>query len=410
VIAVATRGTPNRCLTRTVLGRVTTRELVSGIREDHVLVVAEDLPDACRAAGYVGTITNHTVAGPISASWPGPLVHSAARLDHLQDGDVVSLDATGYVRTLYRIASRHNAIFATDRCNSYCLMCSQPPRELDDRDRVAEHFRLIELMDPATAELGITGGEPTLLKDDFIELVRRCKERMPNTALHVLSNGRLFYYGRFARKLAEVNHPDLMIGIPLYSDIDAEHDYVVQCRGAFDDTVIGLQNLGRFGVPVEIRTVTHRLTAPRLSALSEFVYRNLPFASHVTFMGLEMMGFAIPNVSKLWIDPWDYREELERAVLHLSSRGMRVSVYNHQLCTLPVSLWPYSRASISDWKNEYLPRCGTCMVRDECGGFFLSSVERGRVSVHIEPFVEDPRATTGGRRNHPQGPATPEEA
>lgn len=45
----------------------------------------------------------------------------------------------------------------------------------------------------------------------------------------------------------------------------------------------------------------------------------------------------VPNVSDLWIDPWDYREKLEEAVLALADRGMTVSIYNHQLCTLPRS-------------------------------------------------------------------------
>jgi hypothetical protein len=59
--------------------------------------------------------------------------------------------------------------------------------------------------------------------------------------------------------------------------------------------LIGLQNLGRHGVPVEIR-VLHRYTFERLPQLAEFIYRNLTFASHVTFMGMEMMGFAINSL------------------------------------------------------------------------------------------------------------------
>src|SRR5206468_1771074 len=141
-----------------------------------------------------------------------------------------------------------------------CLMCSQPPKEVNDSWRVGELLRTIDLMSPATEELGITGGEPTLLGDGLIEVVRRCKEGLPRTGLHILSNGRLFSYGAYARMLAEVEHPDLMIGIPLYSDIDSEHDHVVQCRGAFDETLLGLYNLGRYGMPIEIRIVVHRLT------------------------------------------------------------------------------------------------------------------------------------------------------
>jgi His-Xaa-Ser system radical SAM maturase HxsC len=258
---------------------------------------------------------------------------------------------------------------------------------VDDRHRIAGHLRLIELIDPSTAELGITGGEPTLLKDDLLLLIERCRDLLPETALHMLSNGRLFYYGSFARKLAAIAHPDLMIGVPLYSDIDSAHDHVVQSAGAFNQTMVGLQNLGRYGVPVEIRVVIHRLTYERLPRLAEFIYRNLSFASHVTLMGLEMTGFTIPNLKELWIDPVDYGRELVEAVRFLSQHGMRVSVYNHQLCVIPQEIWSYCRKSISDWKNEYLPVCGECGVRSRCGGLFSSALQRG-YSAHIHPVHE----------------------
>jgi His-Xaa-Ser system radical SAM maturase HxsC len=247
----------------------------------------------------------------------------------------------------------------------------------------------IGLIDETTAELGITGGEPTLLKDGFLEVVRACKDRLPNTSLHVLSNGRLFRYGTFARRLADIDHPDIMLGVPVYSDLEDRHDHVVQVKGAFEETLIGLHNLGRYRVPVEIRVVVHRFTYERLPQLAEFIYRNLTFASHVTFMGLEQMGFAIGNLDALWIDPWEYRTQLESATLALAERGMNVSVYNHQLCTIPETIWPYARRSISDWKNEYLPQCDACSVRQQCGGFFSSVVKR-RVSLHIRAFPDYP--------------------
>jgi His-Xaa-Ser system radical SAM maturase HxsC len=372
---------------RAILGRVTFEGGEPGTRADHVLAIEAWRPEIDHC-GYAGVLIGATPSEEhLTALRNGnvPAVHGLACLDHIVDGDVVALEPTGYVRTLYRIESHHNAIFATDRCNSFCVMCSQPPKAIDDRSRIREHLRLVELIDPATRELGITGGEPTLLKDDLLRLIALCKERLPNTALHILSNGRLFYYGSFARKLGAMEHPDLMIGIPVYSDLPAVHDFVVQAEGAFEQTLVGLQNLGRYGVPVEIRVVLHRHTYARLPQLSEFIYRNLTFASHVTFMGLELMGFAVANLDDLWIDPFDYQEELREAVLHLAARGMRVSIYNHQLCLVPQELWPYCRQSISDWKNDYLPICGDCSAKERCGGFFTSS-RRRRVSSHIAPI------------------------
>src|SRR5262249_13688331 len=104
----------------------------------------------------------------------------------------------------------------------------------------------------------------------------------------------------------------------------------------------------------------------------EFIYRNCPFVAHVAFMGLEMMGYVKTNLKDLWIDPYDYKCELEAAVTLLSGVGMNVSIYNHQLCVLPRSLWPYAQKSISDFKNIYLEECGKCSVVAECGGLFRS--------------------------------------
>lgn len=388
MIPLGAHGNPSRDFREAIVGRVTFTPVQMAVRRDHVLVLTA-LSDTASLSEYAGVLINGHSTPEMLASIPAPAVHGIST-DHLCDGDVVSLDGRGYVRTLYRRRSLHNSLFATDRCNSLCLMCSQPPKKVDDSWRVRQNLRLIELIDPDTSELGITGGEPTLLKDGLIEIVRACKEHLPKTALHILSNGRLFRHGAYAHALATVSHPNLTMGIPLYSDLDLEHDFVVQARGSFDETMIGIQNLGRNDVPVEIRVVIHRLTIGRLTQLAEFIYRNLTFASHVALMGLELTGFAVANLKELWIDPWDYRDELRDATLFLASRGVPVSIYNHQLCTVPEVVWPYCRQSISDWKNEYLPECAQCVVKEQCGGFFASGVQRCH-SSHIAP-VSLPKA------------------
>ena len=115
--------------------------------------------------------------------------------------------------------------------------------------------------------------------------------------------------------------------------------------------------------------------------LAEFIWRNLPFVDHVALMGLEMFGFTPRNLDVLWVDPVDYQRQLRSAVRTLALAGMNVSIYNHQLCTIPRELWPFARRSISDWKNVYLDECGECAVRAYCGGFFQSATKRH--SEHI---------------------------
>jgi len=49
--------------------------------------------------------------------------------NYLADGDVLRLwPKSNGVRVLYRRNSFHNHFLLTERCNHYCLMCSQPPK------------------------------------------------------------------------------------------------------------------------------------------------------------------------------------------------------------------------------------------------------------------------------------------
>ena len=106
---------------------------------------------------------------------------------------------------------------------------------------------------------------------------------------------------------------------------------------------------------VEIRVVIHKITYERLPHLADFIVRNLHFVDHVALMGLEMMGFTKANLDKLWIDPVDYQDELEEAVMILARANMNVSIYNHQMCLLRENLYPFMQKSISDWKNNAHP-------------------------------------------------------
>lgn len=335
-------------------------------------------------SGYAGLVTPSLLAEPL----PLPAICRVPHLDYLGEGDVVSISPTGTVSVLYRRSSRDNSILLTEQCNSRCVMCSQPPKELPDAWRIAEALRLIELIDPGCRELGLTGGEPTLLGDDLLRLVAKCRDFLPRTSLHMLTNGRRFSDVNYARRLGALGHPDLMLGIPVYSDTSERHDFVVQARGAFDETVRGLYNLAKAAVPVEIRVVLHRHTVERLVELAEYIGRTFPFAAHVALMGLEPFGYASGNFDFLWIDPVDYGATLEEAVIALALRGMPVSVYNVQLCVLPQSLWPFARRSISDWKNVYLRQCESCDARPYCCGFFHSATKRYSHGIAPIPLAD----------------------
>lgn len=302
-------------------------------------------------------------------------------LKYLRDGDVAIIDPERKsFRTMYRKASPNNSFLLTERCNHYCVMCSQPPRVEDDSYLATDILQCIPLIDQNTVEIGFTGGEPTLLGERFFELVKSTKVHLPRTSLHVLSNGRRFRDAEFADRLGSIKHHDLMIGIPIYSDDAVVHNFVVQSSHALDESLNGIINLKAAGVKVEIRVVLHRYTVETLTSLADFLVRNLLFVDHVAFMGLEAMGFAKSNWNDLWIDPKLYQPQLKTAVHTCANAGLKVSIYNLPLCWVDPTLAPFYRRSISDWKNEFDDECGQCAAAGQCGGFFSSNVRSGASS------------------------------
>lgn len=315
---------------------------------------------------WAGFLVESKEQAPAGRPW---IVMPSNTLD-AHSGDVIELmPNVGKAALRYRRGANNNILFATERCNSFCLMCSQPPRDIPDGWRVNHLCALIELIDKTEPSLTITGGEPTLLGQGLKRVIEHCAAVLPNPSVHVLSNGRNFGEGNLASSFTGA-HPSLMWGIPLYGDHYGLHDYVVQSAGAFAETIRGLYKLDAASQNIEIRVVLVKPVLERLPALMRFLYRNLPFIKHVALMGTEPTGFARANRDALWIDPVDMTEALIESVEFLARRDMKVSLYNLPLCGLPQSLWPFARRSISDWKQHYLPACESCSIKEQCGGLF----------------------------------------
>ncbi len=358
------------------------------MRPDYFLLLNRELPMLSReqVEGYAGLLIEGQLRG--KAPFPDvPTFCGFQDLSFLNEEFIVRLNGhTGHLRVVYRPGSESNALFITSACNSKCLMCSQPPSGEAD-ESVEEHLRVIDLIPDQPETIGITGGEPTLLGEDLFVILSRLRNRLPRTSVDLLTNGRMYSYEDYVRNLAGIGHPSLRSAIPLYSDVAQKHDEIVGAQGAFDQTVHGIYNAARYSLSIEIRVVLQGPTLVRLPQLSEFIYRNFPFAKHVAFMGLENMGYAVKNWEDLWVDPVDYASTLESCVRFLFLRRMNVSVYNHQLCTLPQSLWWFARKSISDVKALYLDECAMCDARGLCGGLFKSS--RLRHSRALHPLKKD---------------------
>ena len=356
-----------------IVGRITFgKKNILGRSKD--ILVCKDA-NSLSTFGYLATITE-TVAFKGKRK-PYCIVDD---ITEFHEGDVVVINTKGEIIFVYEINSNHNALMATERCNHRCIMCPQPPI-LQEKDKTPFNLQLISLFNKNTQEIGITGGEPTLIGDNLFTLINHIKKVLPQTAISILSNGVKFAEKEYAMKLAKCRHQDLQIDIPLFSDIAEEHNRIVGAK-TFYKTVQGLYNLALFRQRIGLRIVVHKQTYKRLPQFADFIYHNFPFVAQVAFMQMETIGLAKENFDELWIDPYDYNNELREAVLLLADRGMKPYIYNAQLCVLPQDIRCYAQQSISDWKDIYIEECNGCALKGQCAGFFASN--RNAHSSHIK--------------------------
>lgn len=306
-------------------------------------------------------------------------------MEYVSDGDIISINELGHFWVIFRKRSNYNTFLLTERCNHYCLMCSQPPKDVNDDWLLDQAMQAVEKISKDTQRMGFSGGEPTLYGDQLLELVKKCKSYLPYTMIDILTNGRMFSDPSYTNKLKSVDHAQCMICIPLYSHVPEIHNYVVQSENSFDETVRGILNLKAINQPVEIRIVIHQQTIGTLLETCNYIAKNLMFVDHVALMGLEITGFTRANLDKLWIDPYDYTAILDQCVKVLNDAKVVTSIYNLPLCLVGEEARHNYKKSISDWKNEYLLECEGCTKKSECGGFFSSSI-KFKHSKNIKPF------------------------
>ena len=255
-----------------------------------------------------------------------------AKLPVLDDGDVVFVDGNlKRLEVVFNIKGNTNSLYVTNACNSKCQFCPQPST-VDDGWLYDVSGNIIDLVRTPGECVNITGGEPTIRRDKFIELLRKFSCKWGQTKAFVLTNGRLLSDPSYVADIfSAINHDCVAFGIPLYADAACAHDNVVGVNGAFGQTVRGLYNLAAYHAEIEIRFVLSRITYKRLPLLVQYIGRNLPFVTRIAVMGIEPMGYCRSEWERYWVDPEDAENEIMHAVSIARNFALDVLLYNFQL-------------------------------------------------------------------------------
>lgn len=319
-------------------------------------------------------INVHIRCGNLQAPVINTMTWHSSQDVSLNDGDIVSISPYGDLTFLYRSNSKDNTLFLTDKCNYQCIMCPQPA-PVKPQNFYHQTEDMLQLIDKSPEVFGITGGEPLINFEYFLNVIKRIKEFHPNTHLQILTNGSALADNHNIEKLFEIGKTGITFCIPLYASQPDIHDRIVGSKGAFWKTIKALHNIVQYDADIEIRTVIIKQNYDFLEDLAHFVAMNLPFINHFAIMGAEIMGNARVNFEEIYISPEKYQRQLSNSLQILKQNSICFSVYNHPLCLLPSNLRKYSVKSISEWKVRLYDECQECILKTDCGGIFFANIQ-----------------------------------
>lgn len=279
-----------------------------------------------------------------------------------------------FIKKRFKSNSEDNVLFLTNKCNSNCLFCPDSDElRKNTTEYTEDNIELIKLLPKNIKHIGITGGEPTILKDDFFRILEECKINLPNTDYTVISNGRMFFYKDFCEKYKKVHPLHIKTAIALHSYNEVDHDKITRVKGSFKQTFLGIKNLLFLKERIELRIVLNKLNYKDLDKIAILIKENFKEVEEVNILSLELLGNAGQNYKEFWIEKDEINLSLEKAIPIFIKNKIKVNLYNFPLCLLKSKFWNITKKSITDYKSKYGENCQECVVFDKCDGFFSST-------------------------------------
>lgn len=277
------------------------------------------------------------------------------------------------------------------RCNNDCRFCVQgPAKRLRHGDRSTEDVRRLLAEGRAHCDsVVLTGGEVTIRRDlpTLVEVARDLGYR----TIQLQTNGRILGSMAAARRLKDAGITE--VSPALHGPTAAIHDGLTRRPGSFRQTVRGIRNARRLGLPVIVNSVITRQNHRHLPALARLLVAldvqqfQLAFV-HPLGAAADHFDDVVPRLPA--VEPY-VREALAVGV----AAGVRCMTEAIPLCFLRgieslAAEWviPDTRIEDAAWTIEDYtevrrsqgkakgPPCVPCRWRDQCEGPWREYPER----------------------------------
>lgn len=164
-------------------------------------------------------------------------------------------------------------IFVTNHCNSNCIMCplSETVRKKVNQRHIEEVFQKIDELPENVEYINVTGGEPTLVGNEFFDIMEKLKNKFQNSGFQLLTNGRSFADFEFLKRLLPCLPYGIRFAIPLHASNAKLHDQITRSKGSFGQTDQGIKNLLICQQKVEIRIVVSKKNIEDLLNTAKYI-------------------------------------------------------------------------------------------------------------------------------------------
>ena len=236
----------------------------------------------------------------------------------------------------------------------------------------------------------MTGGEVTIRKDIF-ELVRFAKE-CGYKSIQVQSNGRMFSYMDFCKKLIDAGANEF--GVSVHGSTPEIHDSLIRVRGGFRQVYQGLSNLKELNQKICTNTAVTRTNYKDLNNITKMLIGFNVFEHDFTFLYLnlnilrdkKLIEEIAPRYSEV-------KEYVEKCLGMGTEARMKIKTEAFPFCTLGEDYHSFIKAlcipdnivyengKIFDFRGEGVKsdigknkfeKCKQCKFYDRCEGPWIS--------------------------------------
>jgi len=260
---------------------------------------------------------------------------------------------------------KKTVIFAGYKCNNKCIFCMNwDKRNIPDITTSEIKKEMVGARNRGSTYLEMIGGETTM-RPDIIEIISFAKDLGFETIM-MASNGRMYSYKEFARKILEAGLNSIVFSI--HGHTAELHDSLTQTKGSFKQLKKGIENIKKIKKELNLKI--------SLGSNTCIVKQNYKYLPQI---GQYIHDLGIDNAEFIFVDPnygaaFDFFNKLVPKI-------SQIAPFVHRCLDIG------KKNNTTHWHIRYVPLCYFTNYLDQISE--LQEVETFKTE-HIAPDFYNP--------------------